>query len=448
MGDPIQVIPTPRSSIKTKPHWPGEASAWDKNVSTKRGAPSYPMGHISNYAGQGSAPCTQPAHTGGGQYETPRSRYGKWQDNRGADTRQAPAQMYGKRQDNRGDDTRQTPARAYGDGQPRIRTTGKGYYGPEGSSSTWKSELENTNKFENKLGQVHEKLDDMMDQFRKLLTRPTARSPSPGGRPATGRMFPLWGRGHFKQDCPKFRERSQSKAHPLSRVWAGKCMLSLLQARTSRNECPDRRSKENCHFADHTRTTPNPLNSNRAAPEARASPENRGLACRQMCSLGSKMWGSDLWDIIVQNQYVRGRRSPAPQVLHGVVHLDSGEQIKLGTPIVQSVLTHDQGDPGGVKWGEIPGSLWFERGDLSLTEDTSPAEVTMASYGEPQESWDSTEGHNPPRAVSTIDTALESNEEAHNSGDSSSEEAETTLVDEESDCRNSHCMSAPVWNCI
>ncbi|CAC5398481.1 KDM5 [Mytilus coruscus] len=59
----------------------------------------------------------------------------------------------------------------------------------------------------------------------------------------------------------------------------------------------------------------------------------------------------------------------------------------------------------------------------------------MVSYGEPQESWDSTEGHSPPRAVSTIDTALESNEEAHNSGDSSSEwEADTTLVDEESDC--------------
>ncbi|CAC5413146.1 TRPT1 [Mytilus coruscus] len=90
------------------------------------------------------------------------------------------------------------------------------------------------------------------------------------------------------------------------------------------------------------------------------------------------------------------------------------------------------GDPGGEEWGEIPGSLWFERGDLSLTEDTSPAEVTMASYGEPQESWDSTEGHSPPRAVSIIDTALKSNEEAHNSGDSSSEgEAETTLVDEE-----------------
>ncbi|CAC5410270.1 unnamed protein product [Mytilus coruscus] len=56
----------------------------------------------------------------------------------------------------------------------------------------------------------------------------------------------------------------------------------------------------------------------------------------------------------------------------------------------------------------------------------------MASYGESQESWDSTEGHSPPRAVSTIDTALESNEEAHYSGDSSLVgEAETTLVDEE-----------------
>ncbi|CAC5410538.1 unnamed protein product [Mytilus coruscus] len=120
MGDPNQGNPQHQgSSIKTKPHWPGEAKAWDKNVSTKRGAPSYPMGHTSNYAGQGSAPCTQPAHTGGGQYETPRSRYGKWQDNRGADTRQAPAQMYGERRDNRGDDTRQTPACAYGDRQPQ-----------------------------------------------------------------------------------------------------------------------------------------------------------------------------------------------------------------------------------------------------------------------------------------------------------------------------------------
>ncbi|CAC5416109.1 unnamed protein product [Mytilus coruscus] len=95
-------------------------------------------------------------------------------------------------------------------------TTGKGYYGPERApASTWKSELENTNKkFENKLGQVHEKLDNMMDQFRKLLTRPMARSPSPGGRPATGERFHCGERGHFKWDCPKFRKGPNQKPIP------------------------------------------------------------------------------------------------------------------------------------------------------------------------------------------------------------------------------------------
>ena len=122
MGDPNQSNPQHQgSSINAKQHWPGEASAWDKTVPTKRGAPSYPMGHTSNYAGQGSAPCTQPAHTGGGQYETPRSRYGKWQDNRGEDPRQGPAPTYEERPNNRGEDPRRTPARAYGDRQSQTQ---------------------------------------------------------------------------------------------------------------------------------------------------------------------------------------------------------------------------------------------------------------------------------------------------------------------------------------
>ncbi|CAG2203991.1 EWSR1 [Mytilus edulis] len=99
MGDPNQSNPQHQgSSINAKQHWPGEASAWDKTVPTKRGAPSYPMGHTSNYAGQGSAPCTQPAYTGGGQYEMACSKYGKGQDNRGADTRQTPSHDNGDRQ--------------------------------------------------------------------------------------------------------------------------------------------------------------------------------------------------------------------------------------------------------------------------------------------------------------------------------------------------------------
>ncbi|VDH92002.1 Hypothetical predicted protein [Mytilus galloprovincialis] len=71
----------------------------------------------------------------------------------------------------------------------------------------------------------------------------------------------------------------------------------------------------------------------------------------------------------------------------------SGYTLKELTRLVESVLTQDQGDPGGEERGEIPGSLWFER------EDTSLAAVAMASYGEPQGSWDSTEDHSPPRAL-------------------------------------------------
>ncbi|CAG2191367.1 unnamed protein product [Mytilus edulis] len=52
--------------------------------------------------------------------------------------------------------------------------------------STWKVELEKSDKkFENKLGQVHEKLDNMMDQFKQLLTSPIAGSCLPGRQTGT-----------------------------------------------------------------------------------------------------------------------------------------------------------------------------------------------------------------------------------------------------------------------
>ncbi|CAC5395130.1 TRPT1 [Mytilus coruscus] len=44
-------------------------------------------------------------------------------------------------------------------------------------ASAWKAELEKTDR---KLDLVHEKLDDIMDQFKKLLPCPVAGSPSPG----------------------------------------------------------------------------------------------------------------------------------------------------------------------------------------------------------------------------------------------------------------------------
>ncbi|CAG2199406.1 EWSR1 [Mytilus edulis] len=101
IGDPNQGSPPHhmyRGSIWNKPYCPGKDSAWDKLTPNYWGTPSHPMGHASNYAGQGSAPCTQPAYTGGGQNEMACSKYGKRQDNRGADTRQNLSHDYGDRQ--------------------------------------------------------------------------------------------------------------------------------------------------------------------------------------------------------------------------------------------------------------------------------------------------------------------------------------------------------------
>ncbi|CAG2237178.1 unnamed protein product [Mytilus edulis] len=100
IGDPNQGSPPHhmyRGSIVNKPYWP---AGKDKLTPNYWGTPSHPMGHACNYAGQGSAPCTQPAYTGGGQYEMACSKYGKRQDNRGADTRQTPSHDYGDRQPN------------------------------------------------------------------------------------------------------------------------------------------------------------------------------------------------------------------------------------------------------------------------------------------------------------------------------------------------------------
>ncbi|VDI13790.1 Hypothetical predicted protein [Mytilus galloprovincialis] len=273
IGDPNQGSPSHhmyRGSIGNKPYWPGKDSAWDKLTPNYWGTPSHPMGHASNYAGQGSAPCTQPAYTGGGQYEmackrdrevsyrelveklhkrfgfkalpetaqvqfnnarqAPEESLEDWADRvlslatrafrnlpddymyeqavmrlcQGIENKQLGVQIsnlqpqsieeaidkirlfqhntqaiYGK--PNRRE-VRQVTDGQYGDHHEAFRE----YQGPHvrdtmalerAPVSTWKVELEKSNKkFENKLGQVHEKLDDMMDQFKQLLTSPIAGS--------------------------------------------------------------------------------------------------------------------------------------------------------------------------------------------------------------------------------------------------------------------------------
>ncbi|VDI45311.1 Hypothetical predicted protein [Mytilus galloprovincialis] len=408
IGDPNQGSPPHhmyRGSIGNKPYWPGKDSAWDKLTPNYWGTPSHPIGHASNYAGQGSAPCTQPAYTGGGQYEMACSKYGKGQDNRGADTRQTPSHDNGDRQpknqynqgytavlpqgvtagvgygqqaypvpynedrpientrgpDNRGgargtlggiskvtnapknikydgkgnwqafftkfaryaqrelveklhkrfgfkalpetaqvqfNNARQAPEESLEDwadrvlslatrafrnlpddymyeqavmrlcqgienktpqsieeaidkirlfqhntqaiyGKPNrreVRQVTDGQYGDHHEAfreyqgphvrdtmalerapvSTWKVELEKSDKkFENKLGQVHEKLDDMMDQFKQLLTSPIAGSCLPGRQTGTESCHHCGERGHSKMECPNYRDKSVSGVPPL-----------------------------------------------------------------------------------------------------------------------------------------------------------------------------------------------------------------------------------------
>ncbi|CAC5376136.1 unnamed protein product [Mytilus coruscus] len=361
IGDPKQGNPPHQgSSIGNKPYGPGEDSALDKNVQTKEGTPSHPRDHASNYASQWSAPCTQPAHTGWGQYETPCSRYGKWQDNQGEDTRQVPAHTYGERQDNRGEDTRQTLARAYWGRQshsqynqgytlvpphgvtaggsygqqaypvpynkdrPRENTRGPDsrggaqgtlggiskvtntpknikqvtdgqyedhheafheYQGPHlrdtmalerAPVSTWKVELEKSDKkFDNKLGQVHEKLDDMMDQFKQLLASPIEGSCSPGGVTGTESCHHCGERGHFKMKCPNFKGKSVSGSPSTDRgpPLEGVCYHCFKPGHV-RKDCLDLqgRVKTVTFINQSSRTATGPLNLNGTTQEAGVSP--------------------------------------------------------------------------------------------------------------------------------------------------------------------------------
>ncbi|VDI24405.1 Hypothetical predicted protein [Mytilus galloprovincialis] len=447
-----------------------------------------PMGHASNYAGQGSAPCTQPAYTGGRQFEMACSKYGKGQDNRGADTRQTPSHDNGDRQpknqynqgytavlpqgvtagvgygqqaypvlynedrpientrgpDNRGgargtlgciskvtnapknikydgkgnwqafftkfaryaevcewgprnartnfaerdrgvsyrelveklhkrfgfkalpetaqvqfNNARQAPEESLEDwadrvlslatrafrnlpddymyeqavmrlcqgienkhpqsieeaidkirlfqhntqaiyGKPNrreVRQVTDGQYGDHHEAfreyqgphvrdtmalerapvSTWKVELEKSDKkFENKLGQVHEKLDDMMDQFKQLLTSPMSGSCSPGRQTGTESCHHCGERGHSKMECPNLRGKSVSGVPPLIEGLHGRecatIVLSLDMLR--RTVWIYRRGIETVTSTiQSSRTATGPLNLNGTTQEAGATQE-------------------------------------------------------------------------------------------------------------------------------------------------------------------------------
>ncbi|CAC5424770.1 unnamed protein product [Mytilus coruscus] len=143
--------------------------------------------------------------------------------------------------------------------------------------STWKVELEKSDKkFENKLGQVHEKLDDMMDQFKQLPHKsPIEGSCSPGRVTGTESCHHCGERGHFKMKCPNFKGKSVSGSPSTDRgpPLEGVCYHCFKPGHV-RKDCLDLqgRVKTVTFINQSSRTATGPLNLNGTTKEAGVSP--------------------------------------------------------------------------------------------------------------------------------------------------------------------------------
>ncbi|CAC5374636.1 unnamed protein product [Mytilus coruscus] len=139
-------------------------------------------------------------------------------------------------------------------------------------ANTWKAELGKTDR---KFVLVHEKLDDIMDQFKKLLPCPVARSPSPGGQVVTEDCYYCGERGHFKKKCPKLRGKSLlgSPYHHRGPPLEGVCYHCFKPGHV-RKDCLDfqGRGKTDTSMNQSSRTATGPLNFNGTTQEAGVSP--------------------------------------------------------------------------------------------------------------------------------------------------------------------------------
>ncbi|CAG2218481.1 unnamed protein product [Mytilus edulis] len=174
--------------------------------------------------------------------------------------------------------------------------------------STWKVELEKSNKkFENKLGQVHEKLDNMMDQFKQLLTSPFSGSRSPGRQTGTESCHHCGERGHSKMECPNLRGKSVSGSPSTDRgpPWEGVCYHCLKPGHV-RKDCLDLQGRDKTvpFMNQSSRTATGPLNLNGTTQEAGVRAEIDSEQCSNSDKEANPSDGLDcyllkcLWNIL------------------------------------------------------------------------------------------------------------------------------------------------------
>ncbi|CAC5425267.1 unnamed protein product [Mytilus coruscus] len=229
---------------------------------------------------------------------------------------------------------------------PHVRAT----MAPERApASVWKAELEKTDrKFDQKLCQVYVKLDDILDQFNKLL----ARSPSPGGQAGPGDCYHCGERGHFKRECPKFRGEGY-----------------------------------NCYFHGSVEQNCNGSMEGRAEIESEQS-SNSDEEATPSGGFDHYLLKKTLAYILMHGALKLGNK---PSLL---CYPSFTSRFGLGTGLGQlSCSSSAQRGPGGssshIERERIGAILAIEE-NHRLHKVAAPTETTLASDEEAQESWDST----------------------------------------------------------
>ncbi|CAC5425798.1 TRPT1 [Mytilus coruscus] len=280
-------------------------------------------------------------------------------------------------------------------------------------ASAWKAELEKTDrKFV---------LSHIMDQFKKFLPRPVARSPSPGGQAGTEDCYYCEKRGHFKRECPKFRVKQNCNGSiKLQRDYSGgrseslqmKLVISVVESVPQAREAEvailghgvganlprDREGngKSTCRVSVEVRAE---IESEQCSNSDREATPSGGLDRYLLKSLanilrhGALELGHRLLpggyllmaEILKKHLGFAGYSLPD---IHKLIKVDVDRSFTL-------IKDTDSGcwkirANQGIPWWGYPRHTISKEMNYLCNEVAAPTDTTLASDEEAQESWDST----------------------------------------------------------